>query len=90
MSEIKARNEEMAKFMLAHYGLKAQKMKLIEELAELIQALAKDDVSAIKEELADVEVMIMQIKDGMQIETAEIMNYKLNRQKARIENAKRK
>lgn len=87
---IEARNEEMARFMLAHYGLKAQKMKLIEELAELIQALAKDDVSAIKEELADVEVMIMQIKDGMQIETAEIMNYKLNRQKARIENAKRK
>lgn len=90
MNEIKTKNEKMAKFMLAHYGLKAQKMKLIEELAELIQALAKDDVSAIKEELADVEVMIMQIKDGMQIETAEIMNYKLNRQKARIENAKRK
>lgn len=87
---IEARNEEMARFMLAHYGLKAQKMKLIEELAELIQALAEDDVSAIKEELADVEVMIMQIKSGMHIETAEIMNYKLNRQKARIENAKRK
>lgn len=87
---IEARNEEMARFMLAHYGLKAQKMKLIEELAELIQALSKDDINAIKEELADVEVMIMQIKDGMHIETAEIMNYKLNRQKARIENAKRK
>lgn len=90
MSEIKARNEEMARFMLAHYGLKAQKMKAIEELSELIQALAKDDINAIKEELADVEVMILQIKDGMHIETAEIMNYKLNRQKARIENAKRK
>nr|DAQ70838.1 MAG TPA: nucleoside triphosphate pyrophosphohydrolase [Caudoviricetes sp.] len=85
---IEARNEEMARFMLAHYGLKAQKM--IEELSELIQALAKDDINAIKEEVADVEVMLMQIKDGMHIETAEIMNYKLNRQKARIENAKRK
>lgn len=73
---IEARNEEMARFMLAH--------------AELIQALAKDDINAIKEEVADVEVMLMQIKDGMHIETAEIMNYKLNRQKARIENAKRK
>lgn len=87
---IEMKNGEMAKELLAHYGIKAQKMKLIEELAELIQALAKDDVNAIKEELADVEVMIMQIKDGMHIETAEIMNYKLNRQKARIENAKRK
>lgn len=87
---IEARNEEMAKFMLAHYGLKAQKMKLIEELAELIQALSKDDINAIKEEVADVEAMLMQIKSGMHIETAEIMNYKLNRQKARIENAKRK
>lgn len=87
---IEARNEEMARFMLAHYGLKAQKMKLIEELAELIQALSKDDINAIKEQVADVEVMLMQIKSGMHIETAEIMNYKLNRQKARIENAKRK
>lgn len=87
---IEARNKEMARFMLAHYGLKAQKMKMIEELSELIQALAKDDINAIKEEVADVEVMLMQIKDGMHIETAEIMNYKLNRQKARIENAKRK
>lgn len=87
---IEARNEEMARFMLAHYGLKAQKMKMIEELSELIQALAKDDINAIKEEVADVEVMLMQIKSGMHIETAEIMNYKLNRQKARIENAKRK
>lgn len=87
---IEARNEEMARFMLAHYGLKAQKMKLIEGLAELIQALSKDDINAIKEEVADVEVMLMQIKSGMHIETAEIMNYKLNRQKARIENAKRK
>lgn len=90
MNEIKTKNEEMAKFTLAHYGLKAQKMKLIEELAELIQALSKDDIKAIKEEVADVEVMLMQIKDGMHIETTEIMNYKLNRQKARIENAKRK
>ena len=87
---IEVKNEEMAKELLSHYGIKSQKMKLIEELAELIQALAKDDVNAIKEELADVEVMIMQVKDGMHIETAEIMNYKLNRQKARIENAKRK
>ena len=71
---IEARNEEMARFMLA----------------ELIQALSKDDINAIKEEVADVEVMLMQIKSGMHIETAEIMNYKLNRQKARIENAKRK
>ena len=62
----------------------------VKEGAEDLAYHTSDTAKDIKEEVADVEVMLMQIKYGMHIETAEIMNYKLNRQKARIENAKRK
>lgn len=40
--------------------------------------------------MADVEVMIMQFKQGFNIDTLPIMNYKLNRTMARIENEKSK
>ena len=45
-----------------HYGKKHQTIKAIEELAELIQALAKGDIENIKEEIADVRVMLEQIE----------------------------
>ena len=45
-----------------HYGKKHQTIKAIEELAELIQALAKGDTDNIKEEIADVRVMLEQIE----------------------------
>lgn len=73
-----------------HYGEEAQTKKLVEELAELITAIARDDIRAIREEMADVEVMIMQFKQGFNIDTLPIMNYKLNRTLARIENEKNK
>ena len=79
-------NKEMGRKVWEHFGEEAQKKKLIEELAELITALAKEDVRAIREEIADVEVMIMQYKQGLNIDTLPIMNYKLNRTMARIEN----
>lgn len=83
-------NKEMGRKVWEHFGEEAQKKKLIEELAELITALAKEDVRAIREEIADVEVMIMQYKQGLNIDTLPIMNYKLNRTIARIENEKNK
>lgn len=83
-------NKEMGRKVWEHFGEEAQKKKLIEELAELITALAKEDVRAIREEIADVEVMIMQYKQGLNIDTLPIMNYKLNRTMARIENEKSK
>ena len=43
-----------------HYGKEHQTIKAIEELAELIQALAKGDTDNIKEEIADVRVMLEQ------------------------------
>ena len=41
-----------------HYGKEHQTIKAMEELAELIQALAKGDIENIKEEIADVRVKI--------------------------------
>ena len=52
-----------------HYGLQAQKGMLIEEMAELMQAVNRFDrnpieknLDAIAEEIADVEIMIAQAK----------------------------
>lgn len=83
-------NAEMGRKVWEHYGEEAQTKKLVEELAELITAIARDDIRAIREEMADVEVMIMQFKQGFNIDTLPIMNYKLNRTLARIENEKNK
>ena len=83
-------NAEMGRKIWEHYGEEAQTKKLVEELAELITAIAREDVRAVREEMADVEVMIMQFKQGLNIDTLPIMNYKLNRTLARIENEKNK
>lgn len=45
-----------------HCGKEHQTIKAMEELAELIQALAKGDTYNIKEEIADVRVMLEQIE----------------------------
>ena len=45
-----------------HYGKAHQTTKAIEQLAELIQALATGDLDNIKEEIADVRVMLEQIE----------------------------
>ena len=45
-----------------YYGKEHQTIKAIEELAELIQALAKGDIENIKEEIADVRVMLEQLE----------------------------
>lgn len=83
-------NAEMGRKVWGHYGEEAQTKKLVEELAELITAIAREDARAVREEMADVEVMIMQFKQGLNIDTLPIMNYKLNRTLARIENEKNK
>ena len=54
------------KRIACHYGGKHQRIKTIEELAELIQALAKyspnQPLIDIIEEIADVEIMLEQLK----------------------------
>ena len=48
---------------IKHYGTGAQRFKAIEELGELIQALARcDDRDNISEEMADVRIMLDQLE----------------------------
>lgn len=52
---------------LAHYGGEMQTMVCVEEMAELMKELSKnargeDNVKAIAEEIADVEIMLEQMK----------------------------
>lgn len=60
-------------FILQHYGLSAQIDQTQEECAELIVALnkwkrskGKIDLKAVAEELADVSIMVEQIKWGLE------------------------
>lgn len=74
--------------IINHYGNDHQRMKAVEELTELAAAVARGaDRSNIAEEIADVTIMleqIMQIFDIVQEEIEVIIDYKINRQLARI------
>lgn len=79
-----------------HYGYKNQKKILVEELSELIQAVIKVDRAEgsltdilknydnLIEEIADVEIMVFQIKHLLAINTDEIVEKKVERQIERI------
>lgn len=88
-----------------HYGYEAQSNQLVEECAELIQAVSKYRRAAAKgedekliaklialgnliEEIADVEIMLEQIKHLLKIPEEDLFAYKqfkINRTKERIE-----
>lgn len=89
-----------------HYGYEAQSNQLVEECAELIQAVNKyrraveglgepvsEDKKAIAldnliEEIADVEIMLEQVKYLLKIPEEDLLAYKqfkINRTKERIE-----
>lgn len=81
--------------ILNHYGWNHQKIQAVQELSELILALSRRDnqasetkyVTDIAEEIADVYIMIEQIKLNLHIsddEIRNIVNYKLERQLQRI------
>ena len=96
---------EKARAILKHYGEKPQRRQLVEECSELIQAVCKYDRQndsekfdsekmqnierEIAEEIADVLIMIEQLKismfcgDGVRMIDSYI-DYKLNRQLERI------
>ncbi len=89
--------EDIAKRILKHYGTPHQKAKTIEELAELIVALQKDLLSCKKElsretleEVADVQIMLMQLldKDDDKKAVNDLILYKIERQIQRIEKEK--
>ena len=50
------------KFIADHYGLEGQTKKCDEELNELIEALGGSSDIHLAEEIADIEIMISQIK----------------------------
>lgn len=86
--------------ILDHYGKEVQQRQLVEECAELIQAITKAEraaetsdyqkcratVSNLIEEIADVEIMLEQIKSlyGCRKQVAALTEQKINRQIERI------
>ena len=70
------------------YGNASQKIKAIEEMGELIQAISKsllDGENNVEEEIADVEIMLTQLKIMYSLNDIENWrNYKLNRLKERV------
>ena len=84
---------------IRHYGNENQMMQTMEELSELSVAISKclrykDDIEArnnLVEEIADVLIMIDQLKIIMDIKDYELecyRQYKLERLERRIENEK--
>lgn len=78
-------NEDL-KYIADHYGLEHQLGKCKEELGELIEAIASTNDEAIIEEIADVEIMIDQVKHLMcASKIVELYrSYKISRQLTRI------
>lgn len=70
-----------------HYGKNNQILKSIEEMAELQQALLKGEPKHIAEEIADVEIMLEQLKYLMKNEELVIIfrDMKIGRQITRME-----
>ena len=79
-------NEDL-KYIADHYGLEGQTKKCKEELNELIEALGSNCDIHLAEEIADVEIMISQIKYLRNIPDEcidGIKRYKIARQLGRI------
>lgn len=55
-------NKEKIIFIKEYYGEEAQSNQAVQELAELVIGITKNDLENIKEEIADVEIMIEQFK----------------------------
>lgn len=53
--------------ILKHFGIDAQMDKLCEELAELDEAIRSGDKDHIAEEIADVEILLEQVKEGKEL-----------------------
>lgn len=90
------RNEKI-EYIATRYGYSKQSRQCIEEMAELTKAICKADraitvserielLKNVQEELADVEIMVRQLKHLLgETEVEEQIDYKLNRQIERIE-----
>lgn len=75
-------------YIINHYGREKQKQQLVQELAELIVAITKNDIENIIEEMADVQVMLDQftVSDPALFDKIELMQIKkVKRQIGRIQ-----
>lgn len=89
---MEGRHERLCCEILQHYGLNNQLWQTVEELSELIQAIVKHDrygtIDGVLEELADVEIMLTQIRIALTPEQLkrvdDITDMKLKRQISRI------
>lgn len=84
MSEINA--DELYKRALRVWGKEPQMLQVVEEMSELIKEILKnvnrkkDNISALIEETADVEIMLGQLKCCYDI-AEEVANYKAEKLK---------
>ena len=79
--------EKILRAAIERYGRDAQRDKAIEELSELIRALARcDDAENVAEEMADVRIMLDQLEiifgNGQKVAAWEVM--KLHRLDQRV------
>lgn len=72
-----------------YYGRKGQEYKLVEEMAELTQSIINNDRKNIIEEMADVQIVLMQLRLNLNSseskEFVKLFNEKIERQLNRIE-----
>lgn len=75
-----------------YYGRKGQEYKLVEEMAELIQAIIKNDRENVMKEIADVQILLLQLRlnfnSSERKQFVETFNRKIERQLNRIESEK--
>lgn len=64
--------QDKLKEIIKFYGEDNQELKAIEEMSELTKAILKGNVNDIKQEMADVFVMILQLKIIYKISDEEI------------------
>jgi len=86
-------HDEACKKILEHYGVQHQKIKLIEEMGELIQAIAKSPENMITDdtvaEIADVQIVLEQLCGALSLTQKNYLDdmkaYKIRRQLIRME-----
>lgn len=86
-------HDEACKKILEHYGVQHQKIKLIEEMGELIQAIAKSPENMITDdtvaEIADVQIVLEQLCGALSLTQKKYLDdmktYKIRRQLIRME-----
>lgn len=86
-------HDEACKKILEHYGVQHQKIKLIEEMGELIQAIAKSPENMITDdtvaEIADVQIVLEQLCGALSLTQKSYLDdmkaYKIRRQLIRMD-----